>query len=378
MAVRGQFRDSWVEVNLGHIAENVHSFQRHLSKDTDIMAVVKADGYGHGATEVAKAALGAGATWLGVALLDEALALREIGIHAPILVFGRVLPEDAWLAAQNNISLTVFQADWLVKAKNSQSGTGCLNVHLKLDTGMGRVGARELPEIKAIADEILHEPCFLLEGVFTHFATADEPEDTAYFMKQYDRFRMMLSHLSSWGARAETIHCANSATAINFPDKVFNLVRLGISMYGLTPSAEMKPTIPFPLKPAFSLHSRLVHVKQISPGEGVSYGATYVAKREEWIGTVPLGYADGWLRKIANNGEILVNGKRAPIVGRICMDFFMVRLPGEVEVGTKVTLIGRQGEERIEIDDLARQLETITYEIPCMIGDRVPRTYKKS
>ncbi|HEX7065929.1 MAG TPA: alanine racemase [Bacillales bacterium] len=376
MAVRGFSRDSWVEVHLDHIAENIRSFQHHLGESPAIMAVVKADGYGHGAAEVAKTALAAGANWLGVALLDEAVALRKAGIAAPILVFGWVRPEEAWIAVEHDISLTVFQLEWLIQAKSHRPNESRLNVHLKLDTGMGRLGAREEREIRLVANEIVHESCFHLEGAFTHFATADEPDDTSYFMKQYDRFRTMLSWLSEWGAEPDIIHCANSATALNFPDKVFNLVRLGISMYGLTPSDEMKTTLPFALKPSFSLHSRLVHVKQIGPGEGVSYGATYVAEKKEWIGTVPLGYADGWLRKIASAGEVLVNGERVPIVGRICMDFFMIRLPEKVDIGTKVTLIGQQGEECIEVDDIARQLDTITYEIPCMISDRVPRIYK--
>ncbi|HET7579385.1 MAG TPA: alanine racemase [Bacillales bacterium] len=377
MAVQGLSRDSWAEVNLGHIVENIHSFQHHLNNDTCIMAVVKANAYGHGAIEVARAALDAGASWLGVALLDEAVELRQNGIQAPILVFGWVRPEDAWLAAKHDISLTVYQNKWLLQAERLCPGGIQLNVHLKLDTGMGRIGAREKEEIRQVVKEILDNSCFRLQGTYTHFATADE-KDTSYFTKQYECFRTMLSWLSDWGAHPEIIHCANSATALNFPDKVFNLVRLGISMYGLTPAEEMKPDLPFSLKQAFTLYSRLIHVKKIDPGDAISYGATYVATEEEWIGTVPLGYADGWTRKLAENGEVLVNGRRAPIVGRICMDFFMVKLPEKLEVGTKVTLIGSEGNQSITVDDIARQLGTITYEIPCMIGYRVPRIYRSS
>lgn len=376
LAVQGLSRDSWAEINLDHITENIHSFQRYLRDDTGIMAVVKADAYGHGATEVARTALDAGASWLGVALLDEAIELRHAGIKAPILVFGWVRPEDSWLAAEEGISLTVFQYDWLVQAKGKWTEDKLLNIHLKLDTGMGRIGARESAEVQEIVGEILAEPCFRLEGVFTHFATADEP-DTPYFMKQYDRFQQMLSWVTERGAYPEIIHCANSATALNFPDKVFNLVRLGIAMYGLTPAEEMKSVLPFQLRQAFSLHSRLIHVKQIVSGEAVSYGATYVASGKEWIGTVPFGYADGWLRKNSRDGEILVNGQRVPIVGRICMDFFMVKLPSGVKKGTKVVLIGSQGDAYIGIDEMARRLGTITYEIPCMISQRVPRVYKR-
>jgi alanine racemase len=339
------------------------------------MAVVKADAYGHGAVEVARTALAEGAAWLGVALLDEALELREAGIAAPILVLGWVRPSEAWIAAENDISLTVFQSDWLSKANHSIKANFTLNIHLKLDTGMGRLGIRDDREMLRILRQIRANSCFRIEGAFTHFATADEL-DPSYFNRQHERFRCMLSLLSDSGADPAVIHCANSAAALQFPDKAFDLVRLGISMYGLTPSEEMNPVLPFQLKPAFSLHSRLVHVKQIKPGDAVSYGATYVAEGNEWIGTVPMGYADGWLRKISAGGEVLVDGARAPIVGRICMDFFMVRLPEEKPIGTAVTLIGEQGNDRIRVDDIARMLETITYEIPCMISDRVPRVYK--
>ncbi|HET7522492.1 MAG TPA: alanine racemase [Bacillales bacterium] len=372
--MKGCSRDSWAEIHLHHVKENIHSFQHHLADDVDIMAVVKADGYGHGAVEVARTALRAGASWLGVAILDEAIALRKAGIIAPILVFGWVRPEDAPVAARLGISLTVFQHNWLIEAKRHHSDGRKLNVHLKLDTGMGRIGARDRSEIAAIVKAVHRDDSLHLEGVFTHFATADE-RDSSYFKKQYTRFETMLSWLDDWRGRPEIIHCANSATAIHYPGKVFNLIRLGIAMYGLAPSLDMVPTLPFPLKQAFTLHSRLVHVKQIEPGDAISYGATYVAREREWIGTVPLGYADGWLRKIAKKGEVLVDGKRAPIVGRICMDFFMVRLPENKKIGTLVTLIGKQGNERIDVEDIASQLETITYEIPCMISGRVPRIY---
>lgn len=376
MAVQGLSRDSWVEVDLQSIADNLRAFQHHLGDETELMAVVKADGYGHGAIEVAKTAIQTGVSWLGVALLDEALALRRAGIQAPILVLGWIRPRDAGIAADNNISLTVFQKDWLLSAKEHLSTRDPLNIHLKLDSGMGRIGVRTLEEVRSLANGLKENSFFCLQGVFTHFATADE-SDTTYFRKQYERFREMLSWITETGLHPEIIHCANSATSINFPDKTFHLARIGISMYGLSPSFEMKEDLPFPLKSAFSLHSRLVHVKKIASGEAVSYGATYIAEDDEWIGTVPIGYADGWFRKLAKEGHIIVNGEKAPIVGRICMDFFMVKLPYKVEIGTKAILIGKQGEAQIHVDDIARQLETISYEIPCMIGDRVPRYYKR-
>lgn len=367
------YRDTWVEVDLNCIYENVQNMKKHLPADVAIIAVVKANAYGHGAYQVAKTALKAGASCLAVALLDEALELRKQGIDAPILILGWVRPEDVQIAAEHNITLTVFQLDWLVKAKEFLKEDQSVTFHLKVDTGMGRIGVREQSEADEIIDFILEHPEFKMTGVFTHFATADEL-DVTYFQMQYTRFLTSLHWLKDRQINVETVHCANSATGLRFPDKVFNAVRLGISMYGLTPSLEIKDVLPFPLKEAFSLKSKLVHVKQIGPGERVSYGGTYKSNENEWIGTVPIGYADGWIRKL-KSAEVLVNGERCPIVGRICMDQMMIRLEKEVPVGTEVTLIGRQLHGEISIDEIAKLLDTINYEIPCMISPRVPRTY---
>jgi len=367
------FRDTWVEVDLNCIYENVQNMKKHLPADVAIIAVVKANAYGHGAYQVAKTALKAGASCLAVALLDEALELRRQGIEAPILILGWVRPEDVQVAAKQNITLTVFQLDWLEKAKQFLEADQSVAFHLKVDTGMGRIGVREQSEADEIIDFILEHPEFKMTGVFTHFATADEL-DLTYFQMQYDRFLTSLHWLKDRQINVETVHCANSATGLRFPDKVFNAVRLGISMYGLTPSPEIKNVLPFPLKEAFSLKSKLVHVKQMGPDERVSYGGTYKTNENEWIGTVPIGYADGWIRKL-KSAEVLVNGERCPIVGRICMDQMMIRLEKEVPVGTEVTLIGRQLYGEITIDEIAKLLDTINYEIPCMISQRVPRTY---
>jgi alanine racemase len=211
-----------------------------------------------------------------------------------------------------------------------------------------------------------------LEGIFTHFATADQL-DLSYFQQQFEKFNEMLSVLSE---RPKYVHCSNSAATLRFPNAYFNAVRLGIAMYGLPPSLEMEPEIPVFLEEAFSLRSRLVHVKRLQKGDKVSYGSTYEAKGEEWIGTIPIGYADGWLRRLQGM-ELLINGERVPIIGRICMDQCMVRLPYEIPIGTEVTLIGRNDNHFNSINDVAKKLETINYEIPCIISNRVPRLYKK-
>lgn len=367
------YRDTWVEVDLNCIYENVQNTKRHLPDGVDIIAVVKANGYGHGAYEVAQTALQAGATSFAVALLDEALELRQKGIEAPILVLGWTRPDDVQIAAEHHITLTVFQLDWLKSALGFLDSNQTVNFHLKVDTGMGRIGITESYEADQIIDFILENPQFKMTGVFTHFATADEL-DLTYFQKQYNRFLTSLEWLKDRNIQVKTVHCANSATALRFPDKAFNAVRLGITLYGLTPSQDIKDQLPFPLKEAFSLKSKLVHVKNMVAGERVSYGGTYEITENEWIGTVPIGYADGWIRKLKSS-DVLVNGERCPIVGRICMDQLMVSLPDQVPVGAEVTLIGRQNNEEIAIDEIAKILDTINYEIPCMISSRVPRTY---
>lgn len=367
------YRDTWVEINLNHISYNIEEIKRHLHKDVNIFAVVKANAYGHGDAEVAKTVLEAGASYLAVAFLDEALSLRKKGITAPILVLGVCRPEDVGIAAENTITLTVFDEEWLRKARSYLGAEQKLFIHLKLDTGMGRLGIRCKNTLDELERMTLNEPRIFIEGVYTHFATADEL-DVSYFKQQLARFQEMLSWLKE---KPKFIHSSNSAAALRFPESHLNAVRLGILMYGLKPSLEMAPMLPYPLKEAFSLRTKLVHVKKIQKGEKISYGATYEAKEEEWIGTLPIGYADGWIRKLQGQ-EVLVGGKRVPIVGRVCMDQCMIKLPSEMPVGTEVTLIGQQGSEIITIDDIAKKLDTINYEIICMIAKRIPRIYRKN
>jgi alanine racemase len=367
------YRDTWAEIDLDRVTENIKGLKQRLPKNVEVIAVVKANAYGHGDLQISKTALAAGATYLAVAFLDEAVSLRKKGINAPILVLGASRPQDVNLAARHNITLTVFRVDWLVAAKKFLEAEQTLTLHIKLDTGMGRIGIRDRQELEQVEKLIHQDERMQLEGVFTHFATADEL-NTEYFYEQLDRFRLMLSWLKS---KPKYIHSSNSAAALRFKEANFNAVRMGISMYGLTPSPDIEPGLPFPLKEAFSLHSRLVHVKKLQKGDKVSYGATYEAQGEEWIGTIPIGYADGWIRKLQGQ-EVLVNGQRVPIVGRICMDQCMVRLPHELPVGTKVTLIGEQNGEIISVNEIAERAETINYEIPCIISNRVPRIYKQN
>ena len=363
------YRDTWAEINLDAIYENAANMKKHLPPEITLFAVVKANAYGHGDVEVAKTAIQAGAGYLAVAFLDEALALRKKGITAPILVLGASRPEDAQIAAKEAITLTVFQAGWLEAAQSFLEGT-VLNIHVKCDSGMGRIGIRKQEEMNEIERFLQKTKCVVLEGIFTHFATADQL-DTEYFSNQLARFEEMLTWLKE---KPKYVHAANSAALLRFPNAVFNSVRMGISLYGLSPSMEMKGVLPFELRPAFSLKTKLVHVKNISKGQSVSYGATYTADEDTWIGTLPIGYADGWIRMLQGQ-EVLLEGERSPLVGRICMDQCMVKLSRDFPVGTEVTLIGKNGTECITVDDIAEKLNTINYEVTCMISSRVPRMY---
>lgn len=366
------YRDTWAEVDLDCIAENVAHVKKHLPDKVELFAVVKANAYGHGDVQVANTALEAGASYLAVAFMDEAIALREKGITAPILVLGATRPQDVDMAAKFRITLTLFQKEWLEEASHHLKTSDRLKVHIKVDSGMGRLGVRSSEELQVIEHMLSAKKQFELEGIFTHFATADEA-DHAYFDQQLERFERMLRALSK---RPKYIHSGNSATVLRYPKAYFNAVRVGIVMYGLTPSLEMEREIPFLLKEAFSLKSRLVYVKRLRKGDKVSYGATYESGGDEWLGTIPIGYADGWIRRLQGQ-EVLVGGKRAEIVGRICMDQCMVRLPEYVPSGTEVTLIGEQGGEFISVNEIAAKLDTINYEVPCIITGRVPRLYKK-
>lgn len=367
------YRKTWAEIDLEAIQYNIKEIKKQIPEETKIFAVVKANGYGHGAIPVAKSALEAGANYLAVALLEEALELRKAGIDAPILVFGYVPPEVAPIAAKYRITLTVFQLEWL-ESVNADKLPHKLNFHLKLDTGMGRLGLQTKEEISQFIKVLQKKQRIHLTGVYTHFATADDLA-LSLFIKQKKKFKKLLNHLQGLYFKDLCIHWSNSAAAIREPDQTFNAIRFGIAMYGLYPSTAVHKLKTISLKEAFSLHSELVHVKRIKKGSTISYGATYVAKEDEWIGTIPLGYADGWRRDL-QGANVLIDGKRCEIVGRICMDQLMVKLDKKYKIGTKVTLIGVQKDKKITVDEVANYLGTINYEIPCMLTNRIPRFVK--
>lgn len=366
------YRPAWIEVDLEAIHHNVKQLKQQLPEETAIFAVVKANGYGHGDVEVAKAAIAAGASMLAVALLEEAIQLRNAGITDPILVLGWVDPSYVSIAVKHEITLTFFQKSWLDKVKQT-SFNGKLSLHLKLDTGMGRIGVstkKELEEILALMDDSRLQ----LTGAFTHFSTADEA-DLTYYHQQVEKWTEFQHILQSYSSDL-ILHIGNSAASMRFPKKMHDAVRFGISMYGLYPSGVVKEERPIDLVPAMSLHTKLIHVKQVPAGSSISYGATYTTEQSEWIGTIPLGYADGIARRLTGM-DVLIEGKRMPIVGKICMDQCMIKLDQSYDIGTRVTLIGKQFSEEITMDQIAARLDTINYEIACMLSDRIPRIYSK-
>ncbi|MGM0165309.1 alanine racemase [Enterococcus sp. AZ135] len=358
------------------LRENIKNEIDRLPEGFELFAVVKADGYGHGAIATAQMALSVGATGFCVATLDEAIELREAGITEPILVLSVVFPSYLSLVVDYDLSFTVATKEWLIEAqevlKDLEETTAPIKIHIKADTGMGRIGFLTSKEVKEAAEIIEASPNMIWEGLFTHFATADE-KDTSYWHKQADRFNEVidaLDHLPRY------VHSSNSATAL-WHDKEMpgNMIRYGVGMYGLNPSGHELPET-YPLKPVMELVSELIQVKELASGEGVGYGKTYDTPEKEWIGTIPIGYADGWLRKM-QGFSLLVDGEFCEIIGRVCMDQLMIRLPRKFKVGTKVTLIGRNNGQEITMQDVADHLGTIHYEVCCMLSERVPRIYQE-
>ncbi len=372
METQQYFRPTKAIVDLQAIQQNIKNLKDLLQPNVQIIAVVKANAYGHGDIAVAKAALEAGATMLAVATPDEALHIRAHFEEPDILILGASPVSFASYAAQQRITLTVFSSEWVQQVATMVAGEeNPLQLHIKVDSGMGRIGIRTESELLALYHTIHSTDNVELDGIFTHFATADE-EDTAYFDSQVALFEKLIAILPD---KPRLVHASNTATALVKDNRLqYDAVRYGISMYGLAPSSYVEGILPFPLKPAFSLESELVHVKQLKAGDSVGYGATFIAQTDMWIGTIPVGYADGVIRKLAGQ-EVLIDGQRMPIVGRICMDQCMVALPKAYAIGKEVTLIGRQGQDEISIDEWATKLETINYEVPCIITARVPRIY---
>ncbi len=345
-----------------------------------ILACVKANAYGHGAVKVAQVMEKVGANYLSVAFLDEALELRRAGIQLPILILGYTPPEAIQVAWENDITVTLFTQEVLdaMSQLPVQSTVKPLKVHIKIDSGMGRLGLFP-DEAQSFIEKAFSTTGIEVEGMFTHYAKADE-EDKSYTLEQYRRFLCVADALGEKGYHIPIIHTGNSATAIDMPLISHNMVRIGISLYGLYPSDEVNAQ-KIALIPVLTLKTQTVYVKTLPPHAGISYGSKYVTEDDEVIGTLPIGYADGYSRRLSGKAEVLIRGRRIPIVGTICMDQCMVSMQSfaeeakEIQVGEEVVLIGQQSGDCITADELASKLGTIHYEVICMLAARIPRHY---
>lgn len=364
-------RPTWVRVDLGRIRANVCRLRQQLSGDQKLMAVVKANGYGHGALAVASAAIEAGADWLGVALAEEGAELRQAGITVPILVLGPSHGPQFRIAAAHRLDLMVFAPEHLVAVSAAVAATGTrARLHLKLDTGMGRVGlAPEELNDSWIAD--LRNPAWDWVGIATHFASSDS-ESALATRHQLQRFLNAIEFLRLRDALPPEIHAANSAALLRYPGTHFTLVRAGLALYGLRPYRDAAGLVP-----ALRWESRVVYVKTVPAGFAVGYGATYVTDVPMQLAAVPVGYADGYQRIWSNRSSVLIDGVRRPVVGRVSMDQITVAVPMDavVRVGDRVTLIGEDGAEAISAEELADLSNSIAYEVVSCIGQRVPRIW---
>lgn len=377
-------RRTWAVIDLDAICHNFNSIRNATNSSAMIMSVIKADAYGHGALQIAQELSDCGSDWFAVSNLDEALELRRNGIDKPILILGYTPPEYAAKLALNGISQAVFEAPYgKALAEHAKKAGVQVRVHIKIDTGMSRIGfayhdnvinASSVDEI----EEICVDSSLYPEGIFTHFAKADEDCDGEVFTRlQYDLFLDIISRLERRGVNFEFRHCCNSAGIERFPQMHLDMVRPGIILYGLSPSKFTKGMLK--LKPAMELKTVVSMVKTIPKDTPISYGGTFVSEKDIKIATVPIGYADGYPRLLSNQACMLVCGKRAPIVGRVCMDQTILDVTDipDVQSGMTVTAFGKDGNEEITVDELASKLQTINYEIVCDVSRRVPRVYMK-
>lgn len=361
------------EVDLSAIRANVRAVRERVGPNVRVIPAVKANAYGHGAVEVSRACLRAGANMLGVANVDEALELRAAGIDAPVLILGCSMPDSAGDIVSANADSTVCELSFGLALSDAALRRGAVaGVHVKIDTGMGRIGIPPHEAVEFVAS-ISALPGLALRGVFTHFPCSDEPDRT-FTLGQIESFRRVLSSLQSLKGLAPLAHASNSGGILAYPEADFDAVRPGIMIYGCYPSQEVVRTIP--VQEALTLRTRIVFLKRCPAGAGVSYGRTCTLKRPSIVATLPVGYADGYSRRLSNVGEVAVRGCRAPVIGRVCMDQTMIDVtdvPG-VCLGDEVVLYGG-GVDYLNVSEIAAAIGTIPYEVLCAIGPRVPRVY---
>ena len=370
-------RPVWVEVNLDNLAHNMKEI-KSICKSQEIIAVVKADAYGHGALDIAPTLLQNGATRLAVAVVNEAVELRRAGIDCPIMILGFTPDRLVESLLKYNIEQTVYSYELAEKISKMAVENGKnVKIHIALDTGMGRIGFT--PDSEGINEvyKISKLPNIILEGLFSHFSSADE-QDKSYTNMQFEKFNWFYGKLKEKGIHINMRHIANSAAIVDLPETHLEAVRPGIIMFGYYPSNEiLKDKVD--LKPVMSLKTNVVHIKKMEAGEYISYGRAFKTERESIIATLPVGYADGYTRFLFGKGKVIVNGEFAPVVGRICMDQCMIdvtHIPN-VQIGDEVILMGEENGLKITAEEIAKDIGTISYEVICMISKRVPRVYLK-
>jgi alanine racemase len=368
-------RPTVAEIDLGSLEFNYRQLQKRIPEGVKLLAVVKADAYGHGAIPISLKLEKLGVAYLGVAISDEGVELRKGGVKAPILILGGIYKEGVDQVLQFDLTPVVFQKETLrLLTKAAERWQKKVRVHLKVDTGMGRLGV-PLNLWPTFLKELKRFPEIEIEGILSHFSMTDEEE--SFTTHQWREFQEAVALAKEMGISYKYFHIANSGTLIAFPSYLGNLVRPGIMLYGAYPSLTFQDLIQ--LKPVMTLKTRIHFLKSVAPGTRISYGGAFITKRESLIATLPIGYADGYSRHLSNQGQVLIRGKRAPVVGKVCMDFIMVdvtEIPN-VFLGDEVILMGKQGKEQITTEEIAKKIDSISYEVLCLIGKRVPRIYKE-
>jgi alanine racemase len=368
---------TWAEIDLDAVAFNVGQFRQHIGPGAEVIAVVKANAYGHGAAPVAQAALEAGARRLAVHRATEGVELRQAGINGSVLIMGYTPPSGVEMIVKHRLTPSLITLEFAQALSGRAAAAGVkIPVHVKVDTGMNRYGL--LPrEAAAFIQALRALPGIMIEGLFTHFATADSLDQT-YVRQQLARFKQVLLAVQQSGFQPPLVHACNSAAAMRLPEAHFNAIRIGIAMYGMHPSSEWPPV--FKIRPALALKSLVSRVRELPAGVGVSYGRSYVTHQPTRAALAPVGYGDGYHRILSNKGEVLIRGQRAPIIGRVCMDQFVVdinHIPGVLQ-DDEVVLLGRQGDEEIRAEEVAALAGTINYEVTTSLLPRVVRVYHRA
>ncbi|HZK33322.1 MAG TPA: alanine racemase [Tissierellaceae bacterium] len=376
MITLDQVRPVWAEINLDNLAHNIKEVRKHTKKETLVTAVVKANGYGHGSVEIARTFLDNGADRLAVAILTEAIELRSANIMEPIMILGYTPRTQYKKLIENNFIQTIYNYDDAKILSNEAKKLGKkVTIHIKIDSGMGRIGFEA--EDKSIEDilEISKLPNLYIEGIYTHFAKADE-RDKSHTREQFRKFNEIVNKLKDKALEIPIKHVSNSASIIDLREYNLDMVRAGIMLYGFYPSEQVNKKS-MELKPAMNLKAKISHIKTVPKGTGISYGQIFVTEKESKIATIPIGYADGFTRLLTGKSEVYVKGQRAKIVGKICMDQSMVDVTHilDVNIDDEVVLFGYGKEAYPHVDELAAKIGTINYEIVCMVGRRVPRVY---